>query len=237
MSRLEARNFVVDPQVGVSGYRIDLGVRHPDHPTVYLAGVECDGAAFHSAKSARDRDRLREAVLRGKGWAIVRVWSTDWFANADLQTDRLVAELRRLASSPVQSKSSWTIVNRETDMPSAKAESPAEEDRGASVAEPVSNGFPLNRPSPSIESGRLSEAEIKTKLRVLRDTEISRDFPQFDLERCILREIMINKIVESRLDEPGDFTHKIPLWLRERTDQKQVKYLQKICSIVETMDG
>jgi len=46
---------------------------------------------------------------------------------------------------------------------------------------------------------------------------------------------MINKIVEARLDEPGDFTRKIPLWLRERTDQKQLKYLDQICSIVERL--
>ena len=72
-SRLEIRGFTVDVQVGVAGYRIDLGVRHPRQPSVYLAGVECDGAAFHSARSARDRDRLREAVLRGKGWNILRV--------------------------------------------------------------------------------------------------------------------------------------------------------------------
>jgi REase_MTES_1575 len=102
---------VVDPQVGVAGYRIDLGVRHPDQPSVYLAGIECDGAAFHSAKSARDRDRLRESVLRGKGWTILRVWSTDWLANADLQSDRLTSELQRLAARPVQSQTQWMIVS------------------------------------------------------------------------------------------------------------------------------
>ena len=236
-SRLEARGFLVDPQVGVSGYRIDLGVRHPDHPTVYLAGVECDGAAFHSAKSARDRDRLRESVLRGKGWAIVRVWSTDWFANADLQTDRLVSELQRLASNPVQSKSPWTIASQETDVPSVIAMSPAPRDVGPSVAEPVDDSFQSSMPSQSFENARLSETEVKIRLRAFRDTEIITDFPQLDPERCILREIMINKIVESRLDEPGDFTRKIPLWLRERTDQKQVKYLNKICSIVDMAEG
>ena len=49
-SRLEAHGFSVDPQVGVAAYRIDLGVRHPSQPSVYLAGIECDGAAFHSAQ-------------------------------------------------------------------------------------------------------------------------------------------------------------------------------------------
>jgi very-short-patch-repair endonuclease len=80
--RLRARGYQVDYQVGVSGFRIDLGVRHPDKPDMFLAGIECDGAQYHSSKSGRDRDRLREKVLRGLGWNILRVWSADWFENS-----------------------------------------------------------------------------------------------------------------------------------------------------------
>ncbi|WP_168217296.1 DUF4011 domain-containing protein [Paracoccus liaowanqingii] len=54
------------PQVGVAGYRIDIGVRHPDYPYGYILGVECDGAAYHSSRSSRDRDRLRQEVLEGQ---------------------------------------------------------------------------------------------------------------------------------------------------------------------------
>ena len=54
------RGYQVDLQVGVTGYKIDIGVRNPDAPEAFLAGVECDGARYHSSKSARDRDRLRE---------------------------------------------------------------------------------------------------------------------------------------------------------------------------------
>ena len=57
--RLRKRSYQVDLQIGVSGFRIDLGVRHPDHPERFLAGIECDGAQYHSSASARDRDRLR----------------------------------------------------------------------------------------------------------------------------------------------------------------------------------
>jgi len=235
LSRLEGRGFTVDPQVGVSGYRVDLGVRHPDCSAVYLAGVECDGAAFHSAKSARDRDRLRESVLRGKGWEIIRVWSTDWFANADLQTDRLVSELRRLAAKPVLSRSEWTIIGRESGLSSLAPEALVSEDTSPTSREAVGNSVSSSPACQLVEDARLNETEVKQRLRAFRDNEIGRDFPQFDPERCILRDIMIAKIVESRLDEPKDFTHKIPLWLRERTDQKQVRYLGKICSIVEMM--
>jgi very-short-patch-repair endonuclease len=240
-ARLEARGFAVDPQVGVAGYRIDLGVRHPIHPTIYLAGIECDGATFHSSKSARDRDRLRESVLRGKGWAILRVWSTDWFADADLQTDRLIAELQRLAGHPVQSRMDWTMVRASPSMqlgPADRHDLPKTEAPSFAAA-PEDGGEPIIMVQGSngagLDEAGLDETEVKKRLRAFRDTEIIRDLPELDPERCILRDIMINKIVESRLDEPKDFTRKIPLWLRERTDQKQVKYLGKICSIVELL--
>jgi very-short-patch-repair endonuclease len=96
--RLRLRGFHVEMQVGVSGFKVDLGVRHPDHLERFIAGIECDGAAYHSSKSARDRDRLREEILRGLGWEILRVWSTDWFDNPDLQTERLVRQIEELRS-------------------------------------------------------------------------------------------------------------------------------------------
>ena len=90
LTRLRDRGLEVDPQVGVAGFRIDLGVKHPDYPHGYLLGVECDGRAYHSALSVRDRDRLREAVLRDLGWDIYRIWSTDWFEDADRELSKLM---------------------------------------------------------------------------------------------------------------------------------------------------
>ncbi len=86
---LEDMGFLVDRQVGVGAYRIDIGVRHRDRPGVYLAGIECDGAAYHAAPCARDRDRLRQYVLEQRGWVIVRVWSTDWFRDRSGTLERL----------------------------------------------------------------------------------------------------------------------------------------------------
>jgi hypothetical protein len=60
--------YLAHPQVGVSNFRIDLGVIHPAQPGEFLLGVECDGATYHRARSARDRDRLRQEVLENLGW-------------------------------------------------------------------------------------------------------------------------------------------------------------------------
>ena len=76
---LRKLDYQVDPQIGSAGYYIDLGVKDPERPGRYLLGIECDGATYHSAQSARDRDRLRQQVLEGLGWRIHRIWSTDWF--------------------------------------------------------------------------------------------------------------------------------------------------------------
>jgi very-short-patch-repair endonuclease len=61
--------------------------------------VECDGAIYHSARSARDRDRLRQEVLEGLGWRLYRVWSTDWFRNPKRETDKLLAVISKAAES------------------------------------------------------------------------------------------------------------------------------------------
>ncbi len=95
-SQLEKRGWIVVPQVGVSGFRIDLGVRHPDLAGAYLAGVECDGARYHQSATARDRDKVREQVLRGLGWNILRIWSTDWWYDSQRCADRLNADLEAL---------------------------------------------------------------------------------------------------------------------------------------------
>ncbi|GAA0475731.1 DUF3320 domain-containing protein [Streptomyces olivaceiscleroticus] len=71
----------VQPQVGVAGFRIDMAVRHPSAPGTYALGIECDGAMYHSSRAARDRDRLRESVLRDLGWQLYRIWGTDWYRN------------------------------------------------------------------------------------------------------------------------------------------------------------
>ncbi|MFZ6641210.1 DUF3320 domain-containing protein [Undibacterium sp. TC4M20W] len=76
---LQACGYQVHPQVGIAGFFIDLAIADAELPGRYLLGIECDGASYHQSKSARDRDRLRQAVLEDHGWIIHRIWSTDWF--------------------------------------------------------------------------------------------------------------------------------------------------------------
>lgn len=94
---LRSKGHDVEHQVGSAGFRIDLAVVDPRRPGRYLLGIECDGAAYHSARSARDRDRLRQQVLEGLGWTIHRIWSTDWFRYPDREVAKTEDAIRRAA--------------------------------------------------------------------------------------------------------------------------------------------
>ena len=96
MEALQQEGFECDSQVGVEGYFIDVGVKDPGKPGRYLMGIECDGATYHSHKSVRDRDRLRQQILEGLGWKIRRIWSTDWFHDPNAEIKRIVDELNKL---------------------------------------------------------------------------------------------------------------------------------------------
>jgi very-short-patch-repair endonuclease len=93
---LRTRGWTIVPQVGVSKFRIDLGVVHPDRPGDYLVGVECDGAAYHSAATARDRDKVRASILEGLGWSLLRIWSTDWWIDKERAAERLHVQIDTL---------------------------------------------------------------------------------------------------------------------------------------------
>ena len=97
---LRTAGYHVDMQVGCSGYRIDLAIVHPEKPGRYAIGIECDGASYHSAATARERDRLREQVLENLGWRLYRIWSTDWFRARPSQVEKLLTAVEAAILAP-----------------------------------------------------------------------------------------------------------------------------------------
>lgn len=130
---LQQKGWDVRTQVGVSGYRIDLGVIDPERAGNYIAGIECDGATYHSSATARDRDKIREAVLVGLGWSILRIWSTDWFRNSEEVLSRIDEALHALVDEERR--------RRESDL-AAQEELESEEvvSASAELAEEFSDG-------------------------------------------------------------------------------------------------
>lgn len=92
---LAGKGYSLATQVGCSGYRIDFAVRHPSLGGRFVLGIECDGASYHSARTARERDRLRQTVLEGNGWKIYRVWSTDWIKDPIIEGQKLCDAIDR----------------------------------------------------------------------------------------------------------------------------------------------
>ncbi len=258
--RLRARGYSVDLQVGVSGFKIDLGVRHPDHPERFLAGVECDGARYHSSKSARDRDRLREEVLQGLGWDIVRVWSTDWFDNTSVQTERLIKKLEELRAKVTPAYEDYRIVAAASPVRSAKPNEDGE--RPATEAQAESSSILADEPNTLLQEpfsqqldgheassqnsrqslwkgeGSLTEIDLHEALRQFRDDVIAAEMQPWERHRSILRDGMIETMVAQRLFDPQDWFRKVPQFQRSGTNPaEKVRYLERICNIVSRFDA
>lgn len=92
---LQSKGYNVVTQVGCSGFRIDMAVKHPTLSGKFAIGIECDGAMYHSARTARERDRLRQTVLEDMGWTIYRIWSTDWIKDTKTEEEKLVNAIEK----------------------------------------------------------------------------------------------------------------------------------------------
>ena len=92
---LQNKGYHVVTQVGCSGFRIDMAVKHPTQSGKFAIGIECDGATYHSARTARERDRLRQTILEDMGWNIYRIWSTDWIKDPKSEEEKLIRAIER----------------------------------------------------------------------------------------------------------------------------------------------
>jgi transcription elongation GreA/GreB family factor len=140
---LRHMSYEVVPQLGAVGFRIDIAVKHPDYPGAYLAAIECDGAAYHSTQSARDRDRIRQEILESQGWKgrIWRIWSTDWFRSPRREAEKLREFLDRLRKSwkPEHgAEESWS----EESGPAAAEETSSELERTLEVTDRLVDSEP-----------------------------------------------------------------------------------------------
>ncbi len=148
--QLEARGWQVVSQIGVSAFRIDLGIVHPDKPGAYLAGIECDGATYHRSATAQDRDKIREQILRHLGWDILRIWSTDWWADSQSATERMHTALTELLNR-----------KREEDRVRDEQEAAKQEDEEASSEEAVT----IASETSADEKGETAEGNVNLQVR------------------------------------------------------------------------
>lgn len=186
---LRGGGYEVVYQVGVENFRIDLGVRHESCPVGFIAGIECDGAPYHSGLSVRDRDHIRQTILENLGWNIYRVWSTDWFADPARETAKLLAWLQR-----VRERLARDLANRE---PTIEVSKPKPKPKVASPLTPPTTAPPIVEPvaetlgSLEVEAGKVEQEASVSGPREPRGRELRSlgDFQTYEAVRGRLYEI------------------------------------------------
>ena len=207
---LSKHGFECVPQVGVAGYFLDIAVKDPGNPGRYLMAVECDGASYHSAKSTRDRDRLRQTILEQRGWLVRRIWSTDWFNNPAAQLAPIVTELNELKSTVGPAED---VDIEEIDEIPDVAEKLADEDD-------------------FVEAFAQGEVDLKTALERFEREVIRPEFPDTKPERRLLRPAMLEALLEFTPTSSWEFHQNIPPFLRMSVDAEEGKYLKQVFEII-----
>lgn len=227
---LNRHGYVAVPQVGVAGFYIDIGVRHPEFGEEFILGVECDGATYHSAKSARDRDHLRQEILEGLGWRIHRIWSADWYNRRDREVRRLVD-----AVNGSYAKAAEALEERE-QAPSRTVDIGV---KGAGEDAQVQEPAPTHD-APREKGAALDQAEageLKESLRRLRKT-IDDEFPDVPEDRNLLHDDIIRLLVEHQPVTREAFAAAVPARLRSSIDRDQARnYLGTVLSLCEDYAG
>ena len=195
--------YEVEPQVGVAGYFVDIGVRHPQRPDEYVLGIECDGAQYHSSVHARDRDRLREGVLRRRDWEIHRIWSTDWFKNREPETVRL----KRVLEEVVQRSTARVVVE--------EAKSEALEPAVAPTAEP-----------------RMNDKELYRRIEVFCRENIPRSEEMQRIDG-FLNPVVLDALVAHRITNRADFHKYVASDVESHLHSNDRQYLDDIFDIIE----
>ncbi len=211
--KLESEGFECIPQLGVAGFFIDIAVKDPGNPGRFLMGIECDGATYHSAKSVRDRDRLRQAILERLGWRIRRIWSTDWFKNPRAELLPIIRELHKLKTTPTKES-----VDSEPSVPHERASEEVEvPDEELSIGE-------LSSPD-----GSLKERLIAFDMKVIRKA-----LPDTPEHQRLLRPEMIEALLEHLPLDKSEFLELIPPYLRHSTKANEGKYLDGVLAIINS---
>lgn len=78
---LNDKGYKTSFNIGNSQYFIDLAVHNPENETEYILGIEFDYSSYNQSRTATERERIRNNVMRSKGWIIYKVFITSWFNN------------------------------------------------------------------------------------------------------------------------------------------------------------
>lgn len=213
MIALSKEGFECTPQFGVAGFFIDIAVLDPGNPGRYLMGIECDGATYHSAKSVRERDRLRQRILEDLGWRIRRIWSTDWFKNPYAEIQPIIRELNTLKTKQKME---------------SQAEVASESDEIKEIIEKTKE-YKASIKTLTSETGGLKEKLIQFDREMIR-----KNLPNTLENQRLLRPAMLEAFLEHLPCSQSEFLELIPSYLRQATSADEGQFLKNVLEIIST---
>lgn len=227
---LREKGWKVQTQVGVSKFRVDLGIIHPDYPGEYLAGVECDGATYHGSPSARDRDRVRQVILENLGWRIVRLWSTDYFQDPEYALATVHERLEAILDSDRAEREH--LKARETTQ--RNASSKPETDKAELFHEQKAEPAKVDG-APDTFNDNLAHQSLKEEVSSLTEGVLA-DLPTYDKERYFedTHRDTLSHLAQTVLELKNGITlHELTLDIAHlhglsRTSKKQRQHLRDV---------
>lgn len=221
------------PQVGVAGYFIDLAVVSEKNSNDFVLAIECDGATYHSSKSARDRDRLKQEVLEQLGWTVYRIWSVDWYKNREYEISKLIEAVKN--AQLAYKGEEVSNISQDITIEEVK-EIEADIDKEIEKEEQEHHHSEKELKEATYSQPYVTDETIKDMLIELRDTKIAQEF-KID-KRCILSDLMIDIFTKYKPLDMDEFRAKIPIRYRNDNviDINQMKYMPDIFEILELAD-
>jgi KaiC/GvpD/RAD55 family RecA-like ATPase len=92
---------------------VAVAVRHPSRRARFVLAVETDGRDPSARTSARERERLRPALLARLGWAVHRVWVEAWVTDPDGEAERLIQAYQDAVDAA--DAYDWAVASAEAD--------------------------------------------------------------------------------------------------------------------------
>ena len=93
---ITSRGYRVIPQYNAANYQIDLVIQGEKSKLA----VECDGDHWHTSVEDRERDFLRERVLKRAGWTFWRVLGSSYYNNPEKALESLWKKIDEMGIRP-----------------------------------------------------------------------------------------------------------------------------------------
>lgn len=115
-SAIESLGYKVSQNVGMSNFKVDIAVEHPNRQGEQILAILLDGPNWRKRPAANDRDVLPVGVLeKNMGWqAVERIWMPVWLKDPEGEKARIKSRIEDLLSRPVQEVAPPVIVDIES---------------------------------------------------------------------------------------------------------------------------